>query len=84
MTTYATKGTCSREIQVELDGTKIKEVKVIGGCNGNLNGISSLLRGMDTDEAIARMKGTLCGSKSTSCPDQIAIALELAKQEQLA
>lgn len=72
-------GVCSREIRVELDGDRIAKVEVDGGCNGNLKGIVSLLEGMDVDDAIARMEGTTCGSKGTSCPDQIAKALKEAK-----
>ena len=64
------------EIQVE-DGV-IQSVKVLGGCSGNLQGISSLLRGMPVQEAIARLEGIRCGMKSTSCPDQIAQALKTA------
>ena len=64
------------EIQVE-DGV-IQSVKVLGGCSGNLQGISSLLRGMPVQEAIARLEGIRCGMKSTSCPDQITQALKTA------
>lgn len=73
------RGTCSVRTEVELGADHtIESVKVLGGCNGNLNGISRLLAGMKAEDAIARMKGTLCGNKSTSCPDQIALALEEA------
>ncbi len=74
---YKTSGTCSREININLsDDNKIEYVNVIGGCNGNLQGISKLLIGMDKDEAIKRLEGICCGSKPTSCPDQIAKALK--------
>lgn len=77
--TYQTRGTCSREILFEIEDGKIKSVEFIGGCNGNLKGISSLVKGMDIDEVITRLEGTTCGMKSTSCPDQLAAALKEAK-----
>ena len=82
---YKTRGTCSSEIIVDLDGDTVKSVKIIGGCNGNAAGIGALVRGMNADEIIRRCKGIKCGFKSTSCPDQLAIALSQAKgqQEQL-
>ena len=75
---YKTKGTCSREIHVDIEGDVIKNVEFIGGCNGNTKGISSLLKGMKVEEAIKRCRGITCGIKPTSCPDQLAIALEKA------
>lgn len=77
--TYKTSGTCSREINFEIEDGKLKNVEYIGGCNGNLKGISSLVEGMDIDEVISRLEGTTCGMKSTSCPDQLARALKEAK-----
>ena len=76
---YQTNGTCSREILFEIEDGKVKNVQYIGGCNGNLKGIGSLVEGMDVDEVIARLEGTTCGAKSTSCPDQLARALKKAK-----
>ena len=76
---YQTKGTCSRQIILEIEDNKIVSVEYIGGCNGNLKGISSLVKGMDIDEVIARVEGTTCGMKNTSCPDQLARALKEAK-----
>ena len=73
------KGVCSREMIIELDGDIIKEVKIIGGCAGNTVGVAKLIEGMKIDEAIKRLKGIPCGLKSTSCPDQLSIALEEAK-----
>lgn len=74
---YRTKGTCSREISITLDDeNKIEEVVFVGGCSGNTAGISRLVVGMDAEEAIRRIKGVKCGFKSTSCPDQLALALE--------
>ena len=78
---YATRGTCSRRIFIDLDGTTIQSVRFEGGCNGNLQGIGRLVAGMNIDEAIARLEGIRCGMKSTSCPDQLAIALKQAKQQ---
>ena len=77
---YTTKGTCSREIHIEIEDGKVKNVAYIGGCNGNLKGIASLVEGMDVDEVIARLEGTTCGGKPTSCPDQLATALKQAKE----
>jgi len=75
-------GTCSMATQVELnkDGT-IQKVQVMGGCDGNLKGICSLVEGMDAQQAIARMQGIRCGRKNTSCPDQIALALKEALEQ---
>ena len=73
---YKTKGTCSTSIDVELKDGVIDSVKFTGGCNGNLQGISALVRGMKPEEAISRLKGIRCGFKPTSCPDQLAHALE--------
>jgi len=75
---YTTKGTCSREICFEIEDGKLKNVQYFGGCNGNLKGISSLVEGMDVQEVIARLEGTTCGGKPTSCPDQLATALKQA------
>jgi uncharacterized protein (TIGR03905 family) len=75
---YTTKGTCSREIYFEIEDGKLKSVQYVGGCNGNLKGISSLVEGMDVKEVIARLEGTTCGGKPTSCPDQLATALKQA------
>lgn len=73
---YTTKGTCSSAIDIELDNGIIKSVHFTGGCNGNLQGISRLVEGMPAKEAISRLKGIKCGFKPTSCPDQLAVALE--------
>lgn len=73
---YKTKGTCSTSIDVELKDGVIDSVKFTGGCNGNLQGISALVKGMKPEEAISRLKGIRCGFKPTSCPDQLARALE--------
>ena len=75
---YKTHGVCSSMIHVELDGDKIKDVDFVGGCNGNLQGISSLVKGMKVEDAIERLSGIKCGSNATSCPDQLAKALREA------
>ena len=79
---YKTRGVCSSEILLELDGDVVKSAKFTGGCNGNLKGLSKLVRGMKIDEVIARLEGTTCGLKGTSCPDQLAAALKEIKQKQ--
>ena len=79
---YKTSGTCSREIYFEIEDGKLKNVELLGGCNGNLKGIGSLVEGMDIDDVIARLEGTTCGGKPTSCPDQLANALKAAKEAQ--
>lgn len=72
---YKTSGTCSTMIDLEVDGDIIKSVAFTGGCNGNLKGICSLVRGMKVDDAIEKLQGIKCGFKNTSCPDQLANAL---------
>ena len=72
---YAPKGVCSSRIDLELEGDIIKSVHFTGGCDGNLQGISRLVRGMEAQEAIARLEGIHCGWKPTSCPDQLCHAL---------
>lgn len=73
---YKTSGTCSSAINLEVEGDIIKSVSFTGGCNGNLQGISRLVEGMEVEDAISRLKGIRCGFKNTSCPDQLARALE--------
>lgn len=76
---YATHGTCSREINFEVEDNKLKNVSFKGGCNGNLKGIGKLVEGMDIDEVISRVEGIRCGVRPTSCPDQLAQALKQYK-----
>lgn len=78
---YATKGTCSRFIDFDLENGIVKNVVFTGGCNGNLKGIGALVEGMEATEAIKRLSGITCGFKPTSCPDQLAKALEEALEE---
>lgn len=72
---YATQGTCSKMIGIEITDNTITNIEFIGGCQGNLSGISKLVIGMNVDEVISRLSGITCGSKSTSCPDQLAKCL---------
>ena len=76
--TYKTKGTCSQMISFEIVEGKLRNVQFLGGCNGNLKGIGSLVDGMDVQTVIERLEGTKCGMKPTSCPDQLAKALKEA------
>ncbi len=76
---YKTSGTCSQRIIFDVENGKVKNVQFIGGCNGNLKGISALVEGMDVNEVISRLEGTTCGGKPTSCPDQLARALKQAQ-----
>lgn len=73
---YQPKGVCSSAIDIEVSDGIIQSVVFTGGCNGNLQGISSLVKGMKVEDAIAKLKGIRCGYKATSCPDQLACALE--------
>ena len=75
---YKTRGTCAREISFEMENGIVKNVSFNGGCNGNLKGIAALIEGRKAEEIIPLIKGTKCGFKSTSCPDQLALALEEA------
>lgn len=77
---FKTKGVCSTEIHLDVEDNKIKSVDFIKGCQGNLLGISTLVEGMEVDQAISKLKGIKCRSKDTSCPDQLAQALEEFKK----
>lgn len=72
---YKTKGTCSQQINFEVEGSTIKSVEFIGGCHGNTQGVAALVKGMDINEAISRLEGIDCRGRGTSCPDQLAKAL---------
>ena len=78
--TYTTQGVCSRKIDIDIDTETniILQVQFTGGCNGNTQGVAALARGLKVEDAIAKIKGIKCGMKSTSCPDQLALALEEA------
>lgn len=79
---YTTHGTCSRKIDIEIadDGETILNVAFTGGCNGNLKGLGALVKGAKIDDTIERLEGIKCGFKSTSCPDQLAMALKEIKE----
>ena len=72
---YTPRGVCSRKMIIEIEDDIVTDLQVIGGCNGNLQGISALVKGMPVDEVIDRLEGISCGMKGTSCPDQLAKAL---------
>ena len=74
--TYRTQGTCSVQIDYDIEDNKIYNLKYTGGCNGNLKGIAALVEGQDVEEVKKRLKGITCNSKQTSCPDQLAKSLE--------
>lgn len=75
---YTPKGTCSRQMKIQVEDGVVKSFQVVGGCHGNLQGISKLVEGMKVEEVIARLDGIRCGGKPTSCPDQLAQALKQA------
>ena len=78
---YRPQGVCSNYMEIDVENGVIQDCRVTGGCNGNLKGISRLLKGMKAEDAIARMEGTTCGPRPTSCPDQIAQNLKRALAE---
>ena len=79
--TYFTHGTCCKAFDIEIENGRIRNVDFYGGCNGNLQGICSLIKGMKIDDVVARLKGIRCGGKPTSCPDQLSQALLEMKKE---
>lgn len=83
MYTFVTSGTCSRAIEIDMDGDKIASVRFIGGCAGNTSGVAALLKGMSAKEAISRLKGIDCNGRDTSCPDQLAQALSKLIEKEL-
>ena len=78
---YRTKGTCSRAIILDIEDGIVTDCAIIGGCAGNTAGVAALVKGMRTDEVVERLKGIKCGFKPTSCPDQLALAIESALAE---
>ena len=78
---YKPTGVCAQMIDFDIEDNKVTNVSFKGGCNGNTQGLSRLIEGMDVDEAISRLEGIRCGFKSTSCPDQLANALKKAKEK---
>ena len=79
---YKTRGICASKILFDLDGDTVKNIRFVGGCNGNTQGVARLAEGMKIDEVVARLKGVHCGMKPTSCPDQLAQALLAAKEQE--
>lgn len=79
---YKTQGVCSREINFDVVNNKLTNVRFVGGCSGNTQGLSRLVEGMDIDDVISRTEGINCGFRPTSCPDQLARALKQFKEEQ--
>lgn len=77
---YQTSGTCCQMMQVKVQNGIVMDVEFYGGCNGNLKGIKSLIKGMKVDEVISKLQGITCGAKPTSCPDQLAKCLIEYKQ----
>lgn len=73
---YKTKGTCSAEIHFDIDGGRVKNIRFVNGCSGNTQGVARLAEGMLAEEVISRLKGTDCRGRGTSCPDQLALAIE--------
>ena len=76
MNTYKTRAVCSRAIEYEVENGIVTECRFVGGCMGNTQGVAALVKGMKVEDAIARLKGIQCGFRGTSCPDQLACALE--------
>ncbi len=79
--TYRPRGVCSQLMQLEIEDDRLVNLQVLGGCSGNLRGISALVKGMPVDEVISRLSGIQCGRRPTSCPDQLAQALKAYKAE---
>lgn len=73
---YKTRGTCSRQVNIEVEDGVVTACSFVGGCSGNTQGVASLVVGMKVEDAVAKLKGIKCGFKPTSCPDQLALALE--------
>ena len=78
---YKTQGTCSSQINIDVENGVINEVEFFGGCNGNLQGIGQLVKGQHIDDVIHKINGIRCGTKNTSCPDQLCRALEILKEK---
>lgn len=78
---YVTRGVCSRSITFDIEDGRVRNVSFEGGCAGNTKGVAALVEGMAVEEAVKRLEGIRCGFKSTSCPDQLALALKKAIEE---
>ncbi len=79
---FTPRGVCSARIEFELEGNTVKNVEFTRGCSGNTQGVAALCEGMDADEVIKRLEGINCGGKGTSCPDQLAKAIKMAKEQE--
>ena len=82
--TYTTRGTCSRQITFELDGNRVKNIRFVGGCDGNLKAVSKLVDGMTVEQIESMLRGNTCGPRPTSCADQLAIAVQQAYDKEQA
>ena len=82
--TYQPRGTCSRRMRVEIENGVIRSVEIVGGCSGNLQGITKLIEGQKAADVIGKLRGIRCGFKPTSCPDQLAVALQRALEKEAA
>ena len=82
--TYTTRGTCSRQITFELDGNRVKNIRFVGGCDGNLKAVSKLADGMTVEQIESMLRGNTCGPRPTSCADQLAIAVQQAYDKEQA
>lgn len=82
MYSYKTQGTCSRMINFDIENGTVHNLSFVGGCNGNLQGISRLVEGLPVDDVISLLEGVQCGKRPTSCPDQLAQALKASRQNQ--
>lgn len=78
---FQPRGVCSKLMNLKIKDNKVLDMETVGGCNGNLKGIASLVKGMDINEVIQRVQGLPCGSRPTSCPDQLSVALKLYLEE---
>lgn len=79
---YTPMGVCSRKIMIEIENGIIKDCEFTGGCNGNTQGVASLVKGMDAKDAVKRLRGIDCNGRGTSCPDQLAICIEKALEQE--
>ncbi len=79
---YTPYGVCSRKIDIDIEDGIIKDCRFTGGCNGNTTGVATLVKGMNAEEAVKKLKGIDCNGRGTSCPDQLAIALEEALERE--
>ena len=79
---YYPKGVCSRKMTVDVENGVVNNVEIVGGCNGNIQALCRLVKGMKVEDAVSKLSGIRCGFKPTSCPDQLAVALKQAQEKQ--